>query len=58
MNTLFDYGEFLLCIGPIFFIIAAVGLVLLANSWPKQEGNNRNESGDLNDEIDHSADAN
>ena len=37
MNTLFDYGEFLLCIGPIFLIIAAVGLVLLANSWPQRE---------------------
>ena len=37
MNALFDYGEFLLCVAPIFIIIAAIGLMLLVNSWPKKE---------------------
>jgi hypothetical protein len=37
VNALFDYGEFLLCVAPIFIIIAAVGLLLLANSLPKRQ---------------------
>jgi len=34
MRYLFDYGEFLLCIAPIFFIIAFIGFALLWNSLP------------------------
>lgn len=34
MNYLFDYGEFLLCIGPVFIVIAGVGFLLLLNSRP------------------------
>jgi len=36
MNALFDYGELLLCIAPVFLVIAAVGLLLLRNSWPSK----------------------
>jgi hypothetical protein len=28
----YEYGEFLLCIGPVFLIIALIGLGLLVNS--------------------------
>ena len=34
MSYLFDYGEFLLCIGPIFLAIASIGAALLWNSLP------------------------
>ena len=34
MSYLFDYGEFLLCIAPIFLVIAAIGSGLLWNSLP------------------------
>ena len=34
MRYLFDYGEFLICIAPIFFIIAFIGAALLWNSLP------------------------
>ena len=37
MSYLYDYGEFLLCIAPIFFIIAFIGAVLLWNSLPERE---------------------
>lgn len=37
MNYLFEYGEFLLCIGPVFLIIALVFGGLLWNSLPKRE---------------------
>jgi len=37
VSPLFDYGEFLLCIGSIFSIIAAIGFGLLVYSWPKKE---------------------
>jgi hypothetical protein len=37
MNYLFDYGEFLLCCGPIFLIIAMAGIGLLMNSLPSKE---------------------
>ena len=37
MNALFDYGELLICIAPVFLVIAAVGLILLRNSWPTRE---------------------
>jgi hypothetical protein len=38
MNYLFDYGEFLLCIGPIFLFIWAIGAALLWNSLPDRAG--------------------
>ena len=34
MSVFYDYGEFLICILPPFLIIAAIGLMLLANSRP------------------------
>jgi hypothetical protein len=34
MSYLFDYGEFLLCIGPIFLLIWAIGAALLWSSLP------------------------
>ena len=34
MSYLFDYGEFLLCIGPFFIVIWAIGAALLWNSLP------------------------
>jgi len=37
MSILNDYGEFLICILPPFLVIAAIGLGLLANSWPPWE---------------------
>jgi hypothetical protein len=46
MSYLFDYGEFLLCIAPVFVIIAAVGLILLANSVPSK----KKKSGEANEE--------
>jgi len=36
VKYLFDYGEFLLCIAPIFFIIAFVGAALLWNNLPSR----------------------
>lgn len=39
MNYLFDFGELLICFAPAFVIIAAVGLLLLKNSWPPQDRN-------------------
>ena len=34
MTYLYDFGEVLFCFLPIFLVIAAIGLGLLANSWP------------------------
>ncbi len=34
MQYLFEYGEFLLCFAPVFFIIAFIGAALLWNSLP------------------------
>ena len=34
MTYLYDFGEFLFCFAPVFLVIAAIGLGLLANSWP------------------------
>ena len=34
MRYLFDYGEFLLCVAPIFLVIAAIGAGLIWNSFP------------------------
>jgi hypothetical protein len=34
MSYVFDYGEFLLCFGPVFFFIALIFGALLWNSWP------------------------
>lgn len=34
MRYLFEYGEFLLCIAPIFLVIAAIGAGLLWSSLP------------------------
>ena len=34
MRYLFDYGEFLLCVAPIFLGVAAIGARLLWNSLP------------------------
>ncbi len=34
MTYLYDFGELLFCILPIFLVIGAIGLGLLANSWP------------------------
>jgi hypothetical protein len=44
MSYLFDYGELLICFAPAFVIIAAVGLLLLKNSWPssKKDGGKTN----------------
>lgn len=36
MNYLFEFGEFLFCIGPVFLVIAAVGAGLLWNSLPDE----------------------
>jgi hypothetical protein len=36
MKALYDYGEFLICIAPIFLIIWAVGFALLWNSLPSR----------------------
>lgn len=36
MSYLFEYGEFLLCIAPVFLIIAFIGAALLWNSLPDQ----------------------
>lgn len=43
MNALFDYGELLICIAPVFLIIAAVGLLLLKNSWPSKPASDEDE---------------
>ena len=34
MSYLFDFGEVIFCMGPIFLVIAAIGLTLLWNSLP------------------------
>ena len=34
MSYLYEFGEVLFCFLPIFLVIAAIGLALLANSWP------------------------
>ena len=36
MNNLFDYGEFLLCFGPVFLIILMVFLALIWNNLPSR----------------------
>ncbi|MBA2378469.1 MAG: hypothetical protein H0V76_02705 [Blastocatellia bacterium] len=36
MRYLYNYGEFLLCIGPLFLIIWIIGLALLWNSLPSR----------------------
>lgn len=46
MTYLYDFGELLFCILPKFLIIGAIGLGLLANSWPpwkstKKENNDQ-----------------
>lgn len=46
MSYLFDYGEFLLCFGPVFFIIAMVGFILLINSWPSKSSKKETEAKD------------
>ena len=45
MNALFDYGEFLICIAPVFLIISAIGLALLWNSWPASQPKQINKEG-------------
>jgi hypothetical protein len=50
MSVLYDYGEFLICILPPFLIIAAIGLLLLANSWPLKSGNDDRMSGTTTDD--------
>jgi hypothetical protein len=42
MSYLFDFGEVIFCMGPIFLVIAAIGLTLLWNSWPAK----RSDKGD------------
>ncbi|HEV7701550.1 MAG TPA: hypothetical protein VGO43_15070 [Pyrinomonadaceae bacterium] len=37
MSYLYDFGEVIFCMGPVFLIIAAVGLTLLWNSWPSEK---------------------
>jgi hypothetical protein len=37
MNYLFDYGEFLICIAPVFLVIAAVSFALVWNNLPSYE---------------------
>ena len=34
MNALYDYGEVLFCVVPVFVIIGAIGAMLLWNSLP------------------------
>jgi len=41
MNNLYEYGEFLLCIGPIFLIIFIIFGVLLWNSLPSRTVNKK-----------------
>ena len=41
MTALYDYGELLICILPPFLIIATIGLMLLANSWPTKKSEER-----------------
>lgn len=36
MNNLFDYGEFLLCFGPVFLVIMLVFLALVWNNLPSR----------------------
>jgi hypothetical protein len=55
VKNLFDYGEFLLCCGPVFLIIMMVGLALLWNSLPSQSAGKKQKSseelGSVNDDI-------
>jgi hypothetical protein len=37
MSYLYDFGEVIFCMGPIFLVIAAIGLTLLWNSWPPKK---------------------
>ncbi len=43
MSYLFDFGEVIFCMGPIFLVIAAIGLTLLWNSWPTKKREKKNE---------------
>ena len=50
MRYLFDYGEFLLCFAPVFFIIAFIFAALVWNNLPsrvKEKGSPKDESDDL-----------
>jgi hypothetical protein len=43
MNVLFEFGEALLCMGPVFMVIALVALGLLLNSLPKRKSPTEND---------------
>ena len=46
MSYLFDFGEVIFCMGPIFLVIAAIGLTLLWNSWPDRKKDIKEEVND------------
>lgn len=41
MRYFFDYGEFLLCFAPVFFIIAFIFAALVWNNMPSREKNKK-----------------
>ena len=50
MRYLFDYGEFLICFAPVFFIIAFIFAALVWNNLPsrvKEKEPSKEENNDL-----------
>jgi hypothetical protein len=50
MRYFFDYGEFLLCFAPVFFMIAFIFAALIWNNLPsrvKKKGSGEEEENDL-----------